>query len=61
MTRDTKSIAIGVFLALVAFRLFEMVWREIEGSVELPVLLVVLAVVAVAIYAATTKRTKSRR
>ena len=56
MTRDTKSIAIGVFLALVAFRLFEMVWREVEGSFELPVLLVILVLVAVAVYAATTKR-----
>ena len=54
MTRDAKNIAIGVFLALVAFRIFEMVLRSFEGGVDLPVLLViVLALVAVALVASS--------
>ena len=60
MTRDAKSIAIGVFLALVAFRLFEMALRSVNGSLQLPVLLVVIAVVAVAVFA-TTRRGRVRR
>ena len=54
VTRDAKNIAIGVFLALVAFRIFEMVLRSFEGGMDLPVLLViVLALVAVALVASS--------
>lgn len=60
MTRDAKSIAIGVFLALVAFRLFEMVLRLLSGSMQLPVLLVILAVVVVVVVA-TSRRGRLRR
>lgn len=60
MTSEAKNIAIGVFIALVAFKLFEMVLQEIEGGIELPVLLVIVAVVALAIFA-TTKRGKVLR
>jgi len=55
MTRDAKTIAIGVFLALVAFRLFEMLLHEIQGAVGLPVLLLILVVIAVAVFATTKK------
>lgn len=60
MTREAKNIAIGVFVALLAFRLFEIVLRMLEDSMELPVLLVIIAVVALAIFA-TTKRGKVLR
>ncbi len=60
VTRDVKSIAIGVFLALVAFRLFEMVLRLVSGSMQLPVLLVILAVIVVAVVA-TSRRGRLRR
>lgn len=59
MTRDAKSIAIGVFIALVAFRLFEMVLRLVSGSMQLPVVLVILVVVVVAVLA--SKRGRLRR
>jgi hypothetical protein len=60
MTRDAKSIAIGVFLALVAFRLFEMVLRLVRGSMQLPVLLVILAIIALVVVA-TSRRGRLRR
>lgn len=60
MTKDAKSIAIGVFLALVAFRLFEMILRLLSGSMQLPVLLVILAIIAVAVVA-TSRRRRLRR
>lgn len=55
MTSDAKNIAIGVFLALVAFRLFEMLLHEIEGAVGLPGLLLIVVVIAVAIFATSKK------
>jgi hypothetical protein len=60
VTRDAKSIAIGVFLALVAFRLFEMVLREVEASVDPLVVVLVIAVVALGVVA-LGRRTTSRR
>ena len=60
VTRDAKSIAIGVFLALVAFRLFEMVLRLVSARMQLPVLLVILAVIVVAVVA-TSRRGRLRR
>jgi uncharacterized membrane protein len=61
MTRDAKNIAIGVFLALVAFRLFEMLLHEIQGAVGLPVLLLILVLIVVAVFATTKKGLKLRR
>lgn len=62
MTRDAKNIAIGVFLALVAFRLFEMILHSFPGGMDLVILLVVVAIVAVALVAASKSgRVKLRR
>lgn len=56
LTRDVKSIAVGVFLGLMAFRLLEMALRSLGGSMQLPVLLVILAAVVLLIVATNRGR-----
>jgi hypothetical protein len=61
MNKETLNVAIGVFLGLVAFRLFELILQEISGGSELPVLLVVVVTIAVVVLATSKKGVKVRR